>query len=176
MSLWFALLLGIFLAVAVLIWAGVAIISPEIGLLILASLAFGLFAFRLLSAYTLVIAVADVFKEKGEVKDLQKLVQKSGKGEEELKALPLSAVLALVMAAMEPYRYTFYFGFILVLLFALAVNALPTFADLKVYMEALFWGSALTTFIVWAFENFAEASVADVAELEEKENPAEGGN
>ncbi len=175
MSFWFTLLLAGFLVVAVLLWVGVSIISPEVGLILLASLAFGMFAFRLLSAYTLVMAVADAFRERGEVKDLQKVAQKSGKSEEELKQLPLSAALTLVMAALEPYRYTYYFGFVIVLLFALAVNTLPTFADLKTLMEAVFWGAALTTFIVWAFETFAEAAVAEVAELEEKQNPTEGG-
>ena len=176
MSFWFALLLAGFLIVAVLLWVGVSIISPEVGLILLSSLAFGMFAFRLLSAYTLIIATADIFKEGGEIKNLQKVAQKSGKTEEELKQVPLSAALAFVMAALEPYRYTYYFGFVIVLLFALAVNTLPTFVELKNLMEAVFWGSALTTFIVWAFETFAEASIAEVAEIEEKQTPAEGGN
>lgn len=173
MSFWFALLLGLFLAVALLLWWGVTIISPEVGILILSSLAFGLFAFRLLSAYVVVIATADLFKEKGKIEELQKVAQKSGKEEEELKKIPLSAALGLVLAALEPYRYTYYFGFVIVLVFSIAVSALPIFAQLKTLMEAVFWGSALTTFIVWAFESFAEASVADVAQIEAEKQAAQ---
>lgn len=176
MNFWFALVIAGFLVVALLVWLGISIISPEIGLILLASLAFGIFAFRLLSTYILVIAIADTFRERGNIENLQKIAQKSGKSEEELKRIPLSTALTLTIAALEPYRYTYYFGFVIVLLFALAVNSLPIFADLKILMEAIFWGTALTTFIVWAFETFAEASISEVAELEEKQNPTHSGN
>jgi len=174
MSFWFTLLLVLFLIVVALLWIGVTIISPEVGLILVSSLAFGLFAYRLLAAYTFVIAAADYFKETGELKDIQKMAQKSGKSEEELQQLPLSAILALILAALEPFRYTFYFGFVIVLLFSLAVSALPPFVELRTFVEAIFWGSALTTFIVWAFENFAEAAVAEVAELEQQQLATQG--
>jgi len=169
MSLWFAVIFGIFLALLALLVMGVTIFSPEVGILLISSLAFGMFAFRLLSSYVLVIATADAFKEGKLPTDYAKLAQKSGKSEEEIKNIPISAVLALILAALEPYRYTFYFGFVLILLVSLVAYSLPSYTDMRLYTEALFWGAALTTFIVWAFENFAEASVAEVAELEQQQ-------
>jgi hypothetical protein len=169
MGLWFILLLGIFLLLLFLLVTGVTLLSPEVGILLISSLAFGLFAFRLLSAYTLVIATADSIKEGKRPSDWTKLAQKSGKTEEELKQIPLSAVLALIMATVEPYRYTFYFAFVIILLISLVAYALPAYADMKLYTEALFWGTALTTFIVWSFETFAQTSVEEVAEIEQQQ-------
>jgi hypothetical protein len=166
MSFWFGLLLVLFLIVVILVWWQVAIFSPEVWLVILSSLAFGLFAFRLLSTYVFVIATADYYKERGEVKDSEKLSEKSGKSEEELAEIPLSAALALVLGALAPFRYAFYLAFTLLLLLALALGFLPGYNPVKDYVEALFWGAAITTFITWAFENFAETAVADLAEYE----------
>lgn len=166
MNIWFTLLLVLFLILVVLFVGGISIIAPQIGLLIIASLAFGLFAFRLLSTYVLVISTADLVKEGKEVTDFSKLAQKSGKTEEEVKRIPISALLALIMTTLEPYRYTFYFGFVIILLITLVVGSLPLYNEFKTYTEALFWGTALTTFIVWAFESFATASVEELAEIE----------
>jgi hypothetical protein len=169
MNIWFAVLFAVFLILLFLLAAGVTIFSPEVGILLISSLAFGLFAFRLLSAYILVMATADLVKEGKAPSDWTKLAEKSGKSEEEIKNIPLSAVLALVMAALEPYRYTFYFAFVIILLVSLVAYALPAYADMKLYTEALFWGAALTTFIVWAFETFAQAAVEEVAEIEQQQ-------
>jgi hypothetical protein len=166
MGFWFGLLFVLFIAVALLVWFQIALFSPEVWLLLLSSLALGLFAFRLLSAYTFVMATADYFKESGEIKDKAKLSDKTGKSLKELEEIPLSAALALILEAQAPFRYAFYLGFTLLLLIALAFSFLPTYSDIKDYVEALFWGAAITVFITWAFENFAETAVADLAELE----------
>jgi len=82
------------------------------------------------------------------------------------------------MELLEPYRYTFYFAFVLILTFALAIGLLPDYyTELKSYTEALFWGAALTTFIVWAFETFASSVIEDIAERELAEyNPTPAEN
>jgi len=171
MNLWMVLLLALFILWAVIVWVQlgiVSLISPEMTLIVLGALGFGLFAFRLLAGYVTVIQAADAYLN-GEFVDRNKLSQKGGKSPEEIKELPLSAVLALILAALEPYRYTYYFGFTFMLMLALALGLLPLYEDIRTYVEALFWGSALTTFFVWAFESFASTSVEEVIEREQQE-------
>jgi hypothetical protein len=51
-----------------------------------------------------------------------------------------------------------------------AFGILPGINPIKDIFEAIFWGSALTTFLVWAFENFATSAVAELIEnLSEEE-------
>ncbi len=170
MGLWFGLFLLLFLIVVLLVWFQVALFSPEVWLILLSSLAFGLFAFKLLSTYVFVMATADHYRKTGgEIKDRGELSDKSGKSQKEIEEMPLSAVLALVLGALAPFRYAFYLAFTVILLFALAFGFLPGFDPVKVYTEALFWGAAITTFIVWAFDNFAETAVEELAEYELKE-------
>jgi hypothetical protein len=172
MGFWFGLFLILFFAVALLVWFQVAWLSPEVWLILLSSLAFGLFAFRLLSAYTFVMVTADYYKTSGgEIKDKNTLSERSGKSEEEISEMPLSAVLALILGALAPFKYAFYLGFTIILLLTLAFGFIPGFSDIKVYTEALFWGAAITTFITWAFENFAETALEELAEYEASQTP-----
>ncbi len=171
MNFWMVLLLALFILWAVVIWIQlniVSLISPEVTLIVLGALGFGLFAFRLLANYVAIIQAADAYIS-GEAVDRAKLSQKGGKSEEETKELPLSAILAFIIAAMEPYRYTYYFAFTLLLMLALALGLMPLYNEVKTYVEALFWGSALTTFFVWAFESFATTSIEELIEKEQQE-------
>ncbi|MEO2153115.1 MAG: hypothetical protein ABGX24_01680 [Aquificota bacterium] len=172
MNFWWFLLTVIFILWAFLLWiqlGWVALISPEVAVIILTALGFGIFAFRLLANYVFVINAADALKENQEV-DKQKLAQKSGKTEEEVSQIHPALVLELILTALEPYRYTFYFGFMLTLILAVAFGILPGINPIKDIFEAIFWGSALTTFLVWAFENFATSAVAELIEnLSEEE-------
>ncbi len=173
MSFWFKILLLIFVFVAILVWLQISLFAPETWLLILSALAFSLFAYRLMAVYTLIIITADFFKKEGKVSDLAKIAQKTGKNTEEIQQLPLSVSLGLVLTALEPFRYSFYLGFIVILLLTLAYNFIPNLADVKIYTEAIFWGTALTAYVTWSLENFAESSIADVAELERQQSPSE---
>jgi hypothetical protein len=166
MNFWFGLLLLVFLLVTLLVWLQISLLSPEVWLLLLSSLALGLFAFRLLSTYVLVITTADFYQERGEIKDIFSLSKKSGKSEEEIQKIPLSVILALILEGLAPFRYAFYLAFMLLLLLSLAVGFLPPGVPLREYIEALFWGAAITAFITWGFENFAETAVAQLAEME----------
>jgi hypothetical protein len=166
MGFWFGLLLFLFLITALLVWFQVAFFSPDVWLILLSSLAFGLFAFRLLSAYVFVMVTADYFVKNGDIKNRAELSERSGKDIKELEDMPLSAVLTLILGALSPYRYAYYLAFTVILLFALAFGFLSGFNDVKIYTEALFWGAAITTFIVWAFDNFAATAVEQLAELE----------
>jgi len=176
MNFWFGLLLAIFLIVSFLVWFQVALFSPEVWLIILSSLAFGIFAFRLISTYAFVITTADYYQKSGEIKDSSKSSEKSGKTAEEIQELPVSAVLALILSSLAPFRYSFYLAFTLLLLLTLAVGFLSGINPVKEYIEALFWGAAITTFITWAFENFAENAVANLVESEEKRLQKESSN
>jgi len=175
MGLWFGLFLLAFLIIAALVWFQVALFSPEVWLVLISSLAFGLFAFKLMSTFTFVMTTADHYRKTGgEIRDRGELSDKSGKTQKEIEEMPLSALLALILGALSPYKYAFYLAFTLVLLFTLAFGFLPGFDPVKVYTEALFWGAAITTFIVWAFDNFAEAAVEELAEYELKQTEGEG--
>ncbi len=166
MGVAFSIFLTIFILTALLVWFQVGILSPEVWLVIISALAFGVFAFRPMSAYVLVITVADHFIKHGEVKDEEKLVQKSGKTRNEINQMPLSAVLSLVLAGVEPFKYSLYLGFVILLLLTLAVGFLPEYPPVKSYVEALFWGAAISVFVSWTFENFAETAVAQLLEVE----------
>ncbi|NPB04808.1 MAG: hypothetical protein GXO08_00270 [Aquificae bacterium] len=152
------------LALAVWIGAGLtALLSPELVLVILGALGFGLFAFKLLTTYTAVLLAADRFLS-GQPVDKKELAAKTSK--ETASEEPLFALLALLMASVEPYRYAYYLAFALLLLLTLAAVLTPWNDQFKANLEALFWGSALTTFFVWAFESFASAAVGEVADRE----------
>jgi len=167
MNVWLTIIFALFVAAAVLAVLQVVLFSPEIWLIVLGALAFGLFAYRLLSTYTFVIASVDRFLKTGEVKRTE-LSKRTGRSEEELETIPLSAALALLLGAMAPFRYSFYLAFTVLLLITVATALLPGDDPLKDYLEAVFWGGAVTVFVVWAFENFAEAAVAELAAAEEK--------
>ncbi len=166
MNLWLLLILALFLLWVLILWVGLGIVSalsPEVALIILSSLGFGLFAFRLLMAYGTVLLTAEKFF-KGEAIDKRNLAAKGGKPE--AKSESLSVLLGLILASVEPYRYAYYLAFAFLLMLTLAFAVAPALKELTSSVEALFWGAALTTYFVWSFETLASSALSEVARRE----------
>ncbi len=130
---------------------------PEGAAFILGFLGFYLLANRLIFAYGGMLAVLGQILRKEEI-DKRALAGKINQPIEKLEELTESALVALWMAAVDPFRYAYYGIFMLMLLFTILFK-LNIFGNalFGAVVEGAFWGSALVTFFVFSLELFVGA-------------------
>ena len=130
-------------------------------------LIFWLFANRLIFGYG---AVADIAASilNGEEKEFDKeeFAKKTGKTVEEIDNLSKTSLLILWKSSLEPFKYAFYFGFVLVFSFALLLGLnIITSVTFGPIIEGFVLGASVPSLLVWIMELMADAYVASLIRI-----------
>ena len=160
----FLLLIGILLGYFLL--AATVAQHPEAAAFTLGLFGFWLFANRLIFGFGQIANIASNFV-RGEEVNKTALARKIAKSEEESKIrgfeeLSAAALLSMWKQILEPFKYTYYLGFFLILVVALIFKLhLASSIIFGPIAEALTLGAAIPTVLVWGLELLADHYLAE---------------
>jgi len=142
----------LFAFTGILVTALVAFLSPEGLAFLLGFIGAWVFANRLLFGYGSFLIAAEGYLSKDLV-EVEKLKEKTGEPKERLEGLSPVSLFALWLQHLEYFRYAYYglFTLLLILMLLSKFNLLGAVA-LGNYLEGAFWGAAVITLFVFAFE------------------------
>ncbi len=174
---WIAFAIFIFIILAGIFIFSITIAShPAAVAFTLGFLGFWLFANRLVFGFGGIADAAKAFID-GEIPDKSEIAKKIAKSKEaaqlqKLEDLSVAALLSMWLSSLEPFKYTYYFSFFLLLLISILFE-LNLLSSLIVgpIVEAVTLGAAIPTLIVWGLELLAsyyvgQALVKAVKEVE----------
>ena len=162
----FILFLGTLIVGALFLPAAVSS-SPEIAAFLLGLLGFWLFANRLIFGYAQIANAASSLKKGEEIKR-EEIAQKALKNSKEISLREFSGLeskrlLLLWKGALEPFKYSYYFGFFLVfLLVALLKVGVVSFFEFVPVAEALILGATIPTLAVWSLELLSDCYLQEI--------------
>jgi len=143
----------------------VTALTPEGFAFLLGFIGAWVFANRLLFGYGNFLLTADAILQDKEV-DRGEIEKKTKEPKERLQGLSLISLMALWLQNLDYYRYAYYglFTLLLILMLLSKFNLLGALI-IGDYLEGAFWGAAVITLFVFAFEITANYLFA---KLEEK--------
>ncbi len=176
---------GIFVAVIVLgifLFSLIVASHPEATAFVIGFLGFWLFANRLIFGYGGIANTAKALLD-GEIPNKEEIAQKVAKSPEaaklqKLEELSVAALLSMWLSSLEPFKYAYYLGFFLTflisILFELNIISSLVFGPVA---EAVTFGAAIPTLLVWGLELLAsyyvgQALVKAVKEVEAESSEA----
>ncbi|WP_457679799.1 hypothetical protein [Thermovibrio sp.] len=180
---WIALILFIaVITLGIFFFAALVASNPETTAFVLGFLGFWLFANRLIFGFAQIANAASSVIE-GEEVNKEEIAKKVASSSElakvrKLEELSITTLLATFRASLEPFKYTYYFAFFIVLLFAVLfeLNVISSVVFGPI-VEALTLGAAIPTLFVWGLELLSDHYLAKAAvKLLEEESKQEGAN
>ncbi|NPB08537.1 MAG: hypothetical protein GXN96_06375 [Aquificae bacterium] len=130
----------------------VTALTPEGFAFLLGFIGAWVFANRLLFGYGSFLITADAILQDREV-NREEIEKKTREPKERLEGLSLVSLMALWLQNLDYYRYAYYglFTLLLILMLLSKFNLLGALI-IGDYLEGAFWGAAVVTLFVFAFE------------------------
>lgn len=159
------ILFGIAVAAAAFGFAALIMIAasnPETAAFTIGLIGFWLFANRLIFGYGSVANMASQFL-KGEEISKENLINKVKEPVEKIKELSIASLLTIWYNSLEPFKYTYYMGFFLLLTLTLIFEMnIIVAAPIALVVKALTFGAAIPTLLVWGLELLAGYYIAQI--------------
>ncbi len=144
------------IVLGILIFPATVATHPEAAAFLLGITGFLVFSNRLIFGYGSIVDITYALLQGKEV-DREKLETMSKEPAEKVKDLSILSLITLWKNSLEPYKYSYYLAFFIVLIVTILFQLNITPSYLNIIAEALMLGAAVPTVIVWGLDNFSAA-------------------